>query len=100
MTPASQIKTLSMPRGPKNKNKEKYKGALAAHSAVEAAALFRATRGTIYRWRKDTTKLKEAAAKASNKFFAPSSPGKKSYIRHPELEQRYHFINFQIHICG
>ncbi|ETN06055.1 hypothetical protein PPTG_23399 [Phytophthora nicotianae INRA-310] len=47
MTPASQLKTLSKSRRPKNKNKEKYKGALAAQSAVEAAALFRVTRGNI-----------------------------------------------------
>ncbi|KAG2887883.1 hypothetical protein PC115_g20224 [Phytophthora cactorum] len=40
--------TSSMPRRPKNKNKEKHKGATSELSAVEAATLFNVTRTTIY----------------------------------------------------
>ncbi|KAG6947906.1 hypothetical protein JG687_00015799 [Phytophthora cactorum] len=47
-----------MPRRPKNKNKEKHKGATSELSAVEAATLFNVTRTTIYRWRKDKKKTK------------------------------------------
>ncbi|KAG6953275.1 hypothetical protein JG688_00012902 [Phytophthora aleatoria] len=77
-----------MPVRPKNKNKEKHKGTISELSAIEAAALFNVTRATIYRWRKDNKKLKEAAKEAPNKYFAPSEPTKPQYILYPELETR------------
>ncbi|KAG2769871.1 hypothetical protein JG687_00013493 [Phytophthora cactorum] len=77
-----------MPLRPKNKNKEKQKGAISELSVVETAALFNATRATIYRWRKDKKKLKEAAKEAPNKYFAPSEPTKPQCILYPELKTR------------
>ncbi|KAG3060360.1 hypothetical protein PC122_g20005 [Phytophthora cactorum] len=55
--------TSSMPRRPKNKNKEKHKGATSELSA-------------------------EAAKEAPNKYFAPSESTKPQYILYPELETR------------
>ncbi|KAG2801496.1 hypothetical protein PC112_g20013 [Phytophthora cactorum] len=52
-----------MPRRPKNKNKEKHKGATSELSA-------------------------EAAKEAPNKYFAPSESTKPQYILYPELETR------------
>ncbi|KAG2991528.1 hypothetical protein JG687_00005716 [Phytophthora cactorum] len=77
-----------MPRRPTNKNKEKHKGAISEFSTVKAAALFNVTRATIYRWRKDKEKLKEATKEAPNKYFAPSEPTKPQYTLYPELETR------------
>ncbi|KAE8999208.1 hypothetical protein PF005_g11052 [Phytophthora fragariae] len=77
-----------MPHRPKNKNKTKLKSALFELSTVEAAAAIHVTRATIYRWRKDAAKLKEAATTAPNKYFKPSEPNNSRYFLYTKLEER------------
>ncbi|KAG6961424.1 hypothetical protein JG688_00009086 [Phytophthora aleatoria] len=71
-----------MPRRPKNKNKEKHKVSATVVSFT-AAALFKVTRATIYRWWKEKKNLKKAAKEAPNKYFTPTEVTKPQYILYP-----------------